>query len=968
MDNNFFQIDSENLLIINSEPLSFKINNMSLKTIINLYEKGNKQINNLILIPGNKKINVWDKLSNLLGVIFIEPLKVTYQNILYNNEYVNLIEEKVYSTFQIDYSLEKLKVKNAKYVQTIDENIYEENYFDNKNIININKDGNIIIVNIDKEYLLNKNEILLNSTNSFNKKLLSKYFDEYFIYPSNKNDFYFYDSINRKNLFQNFNNLLSNKNIKIFKFTGPSGGGKSISLLYFSRTHQNIIYLNLKIIYKLFKESNVDEYLNIILYEFNRLEFGERHNEYKIAFEKIFKLYSDKSPWELLDNLSKFLHDKDIKITIIFDQYKDKYITNNNFKNIKSYLNSTFKLIICSSINNKEIGKLAVDSIIKNKGKIVFLTIDNQEDYFYYMNLCEKKNFEELFSDEKNSNLNEEYRLFNFEPKYIRLLSFNQKTKDEIKNHILEKMTEHYKSLGLDKEFYFFNIYSKIGKKNSYDFLSLYTIPLKYLNLILENESFSIEYKFPFIQNIIANELKEIDTKDYFKKKKYKDNELYANLKGDYFEFASINKINELKKSLFSEEIKYQITVKSIVEMEECDNINFNCQKKIIKLKKNDLLKKKIKQITNDLSHLKNYNSENIIYYLYEYLTKEKEKIETYLGNKRANQDEKKESKTLKKNEKNYKESQKNKVIDTLKNIRINEDEDKNDSENEKEINYISFDEDFKNGSILIKQKNLNGNTLDLGVLLGEKSNKTFIGFQMKFYGEKSHLKSPITKKSLKEKYKSILYKCYENYGITITNWHYIMCLYYNNEDYPYYNQNIVNSINKNGLQYIFYNPIENKFYDRNFNHLEKIKLNFKTNIDFISKANPYNCLVDTGFLEEYSFQTSDDSKIVIKNEETKLVNSIQNLIKKFLKFDVENVCKYHLVEKIHFPIPQNYFLFAFKTKKSILCYYNINNILKCVEINNQKVLNPCFIPCYLNIDKRDNELDIIFYVFKIKK
>ena len=83
-------------------------------------------------------------------------------------------------------------------------------------------------------------------------------------------------------------------------------------------------------------------------------------------------------------------------------------------------------------------------------------------------------------------------------------------------------------------------------------------------------------------------------------------------------------------------------------------------------------------------------------------------------------------------------------------------------------------------------------------------------------------------KKIIKRKIKPILYKCYENYGITVTNWHYIICLYYNNEDFPHYNQNIVNSINKNGLQYIFYNPLENKFYDRYFNHLEKIKLNLK--------------------------------------------------------------------------------------------------------------------------------------------
>ena len=33
-------------------------------------------------------------------------------------------------------------------------------------------------------------------------------------------------------------------------------------------------------------------------------------------------------------------------------------------------------------------------------------------------------------------------------------------------------------------------------------------------------------------------------------------------------------------------------------------------------------------------------------------------------------------------------------------------------------------------------------------------------------------------------------------------------------------------------------------------------------------------------------------------------------------------------MEKIHFPIPQNYFFLAFKTKNSILSYYNIINVI----------------------------------------
>ena len=1068
-----FEINENNQSIIHKEPLNFKINDILLKDIINSI-KNKKQVENLIISKGKNKM-IMDKFGKLLCIIFKNPIKVKYIHGLYNSKYMDFIEKNVKSTLQIDESLEKLNIKVATFTQKISGITYQRDYFKNKNLLNNNTGEGIVIKNSEIHYILESNNISLGDTKIFDKNLLSLYFDKYCDYPSKKQKmFYFYDSISRQNLFNNFITLLNNNDIKIFKFTGPSGGGKSVSLLYLSRMFKNIIYLNIKLINKLFQQAKVDEYLKMILYEFNRLDFQEKKEEHKKSFEDIFKNNSTKSPWELLEKLSSFFSNQNTKITLIFDQYKSKYITKNEFEKITSYLNSTFKLIICSSINNKEIGKEVADTLIKNRKNLVILAVENQYDIFYYMNLCPRKKFKLLFKDRNNKNRNKEYKLFNYEPKYIKLLSNKTKFKD-IERHILKKMKEHYTNLGLDEESYFFNIYTGIGKNINYDILPLNTIPFKYLNLNLDNNTFTFKYKFPFIRNIIEKKIKCIDTEDYFKKKKYNDNELYANLKGHYFEFASINNICKLN-NFFGCKIQYQLTVKSIVKMEECSenkieiNIeDINNHKKILKINKDDLYMKKQNQLKNDLFIIgKNYNDsvKNINYYLYNYLTNENKKIEMYFlekkrkrknkersiskinykniikiteinkGNdlnyyrkekkeKKKNEESNEEDENEKENGNNEKKERKIEINDKLtlegENDFQEEDEKETEAQNEKEakdeddeeeegeereegeeksdeekesneedesseeeeesesenedkkmkkkenVKYIIYDDNFKDGCILVKQRNLNGETLDLGVLLGEKYDKTFIGFQMKFYGENSSLKSEITKDFIRNKYKNILYKCYENYGIKITNWHYIMCLYYNPDDESHYNKNLVNKCNDNDIQYIFYNPNENKFYDRNKNDLENIKLDLKSNIDFISIANPYNFLIDTGFLEEYYSQTSNKSKISIKGKIFNYsLNTVKELIKKNLGLNVEEVCKLEIVKNNNFPIPQNYYLLVFQSDNNIIAYYNIKNKLKCININNNIELEPSYIPCYLNIGKRKNKYNVDFYIFRI--
>ena len=224
--------------------------------------------------------------------------------------------------------------------------------------------------------------ILLNKTN-FNKDDLSNFFDEYFIYPKNKKEFKYYPTSNRQILEENFSRLLNNKKITQFKITGPSGEGKSISLLYFSRCSFNKIYLNLKTIYKLYSPLTIEKYLDLLIHEFGRLNFKDSRK--KDLFEDTFNKYCINNFWELLEKLSQIL--KDHKILFIFDQFKAKYVDQKYFEKIKENLKENLKIIISSSINDHEIGNKAANSLIKHKDNNFKLTEDNQDNYFYCSDL-----------------------------------------------------------------------------------------------------------------------------------------------------------------------------------------------------------------------------------------------------------------------------------------------------------------------------------------------------------------------------------------------------------------------------------------------------------------------------------------------------------------------------------------------------------------------------------------------------
>ena len=979
-----FKLQENNGSKINeySAPLSFNVNRETLNSIINATKSKNQRIILGDIIAQNinsKAISVLDKFSGkLLTIIFNPPIKVIYKQV--SNE-ETLIDEYVYSLCQIDDLLKHYKIQNA-YFKTEDDCLL--NYFESKIFLISKEDNELTIINCDKKYILQKNDIILTDYN-FDKSSLSKYFDKYFIYPNNENNFQLFLSERRKNLLFNINILLnnnsSNKPITKFKISGPSSEGKSITLLYASRLCKNIIYLNLKVLIKLYKENKIDEYLNILLYEFGRLDFSKvQQNNYKAEFEEKFNQNIDKSPWELLEILCNYLKDKGI--ILILDQFKDKYVSTTIFEEIKKNLNPLFKIIISSSINDKDIGEKVSASIYKNKGTPKVLNFENQDDYFYYIDLINKNEFEECFLKNKSEILIEKSKLFNYEPKYIQLL--NEKTEEEISIHILKKMEEHCEKLGLELNFYIFNIYAKIGIKINYEILNIKTLSLKYCKLIFGEETFTIQYKFQFIESIVNKKIKEIDTKDYFEKQKYKEHELYNDLKGKFFEYSSILAIIKKKEFFKNNPIQNILPVKTIVGMEKYeDNETFSIYKNIgsiNKVKYEELLNKNLDLINNEINTISNScmdidesinnkkkknvsnnslfkddnsNLKNINYYYNENLKKEQKRINELilLGKKRREEIKKDPEKGIK-NEKSLQ-----KDID-------------------KSIDIITYPEEFQNSSILITQKKITGKTLDLGFLFEKKDKKKFVGLQMKFYDKNTKLKEPITKDSIKNSIQPILMNCLENLGMKITEWHYVMCLYYNNKDDAEYNKYLIQNCKKYNIEYIFFNPLNNEFYDRDEIPFENFETNFLTNIDFDSKSNPYNILIDTSFLKKYLDQTADKSlllgedDLIFDKKSSEVINNLKSVLKEKNIIDIKIICKFKLIEDYHFPIPQNLFCLLFLSKqRSLLYYFNIDNELKCKDIELRKDIMPSFISNHIeNNDKERNKENIYFYVLQMFK
>ena len=243
----------------------------------------------------------------------------------------------------------------------------------------------------------------------------------------------------------------------------------------------------------------------------------------------------------------------------------------------------------------------------------------------------------------------------------------------------------------------------------------------------------------------------------------------------------------------------------------------------------------------------------------------------------------------------------------------------------------------------------------------------------MKFYSEKTKIDKDEQKKfeknSIKNKFINILSNAKINFDINISEWHYIMIIYFNqNDEDNKYGKNLVKLCKKFNLEYIFFNPCEKKFYNSNFEKIEKISITNKSNLDLDININPYLifksfCDFDKNIINSIDFEIFDctsnklaieikklSEKIKIKDISVFIRTLENNLELKNIKIIGMIKCKMAL-----FPKEKYGYFITTKDNNILLCYNNNNFIIYYDYLNNKKMEQNEFFKF-----KNDNQLYII--------
>ena len=588
-------------------------NQITYKQLYKLKEE--KKLLDYFVIDGKKSFVLREKRKDQkLYLFFLCPISVIFQNVYYNNKYQDFEQNNIYSSIQIEEYFNNLNFSNPEVIIKNSKKFYYEAKFDIDPFI---EDDKLIIYNntsVYNDFISNYN-IIDDNEKIFNPENLSKYFYKYFLYNkinNNNNIFEYYYTQNRKDLFSFLKIIICSKDIHFFKFCGPTSTGKSTTLLKFSRQFGSIIYLNLKLIYELEKSQKIFDYYNLIVYEFGRLDF--ENNRDLIDLQNLLKLECQNKPsifiiYKILDFI------KYQNCIIIFDQFKMKYINTDYFDKIENLIkNSNLKLIICSSINDRDIRKEVLKTIKYFRGNPKELNQFTQFYYFYFA-----QNFFEKVTSGDNE-LDKLLNLFDYKPKYkFLLLNSNNKydTIKAIKNKIISKMINFFsfdKDLDLCK--ILLNIKSNINLKLTYDQFSniIEKVPLKYYILKLEEEYFEIDYVFKFIKVIEKEKITQEECKNYFENKKYLiDKSFDGKVKGEFFEMSS--KFYLEFQNAVPKKIDYKISVKNIANMEILENED-NIFGKLIynsKFKGLEMVKKTPEKEAKEIIHVKELLNKNKI-------------------------------------------------------------------------------------------------------------------------------------------------------------------------------------------------------------------------------------------------------------------------------------------------------------------------------------------------------------------
>ena len=815
--------------------LHIKINEKeyTYRKIFDNYKSTN--IDNLLisLDPLERYFSLIDK--DNIYYFFIIPLKITIEK---DNKITK--PEIIYSYEQIKTMIDEKDLNNA-YIKT------NNNTYDRLNSLNviilINKNIYEFTIEIKSTQndINNNKPFLISLFQGFKPNQLTNNFYQYFKYNSQSekdNFFNFQLSEERKEIFSYLNILKENKNLYIFKLTGPSSNGKSTTLLYYSRTQINVFYFNLSYLSKKEIEKDYKNIFNTFSEEMDRLLLSENFNKYDI--EQLILNHNGNNIWNIVSALVNYLLNKKNNIIFIFDQFKSKNVEHDIYLSLlKKIKNTNIKFVICSSINDCEIKSDYRKTIFDFKGNPKFLNEITQQYYFYFVFL-----YKQIYI--KKDKYYQLFKLFGFMQKYQYIFMNSKVDKlekeiEEIDKKIEEKLKE-FNSTSLLINLREINLYDSLvnileilDQNIEYNKLMSYydILPLKYFYLEFKQDYFQIHYLFEYILIFIKKKYNNIKNSLFFKNGDWLKEEVKSNIKGHYFEKSVVNSIKEKR-------IKFEENYDRVIKLNEICSMDFEIKDKLKealkyiivfdnnKIKESDInkegeieLKKDDEKLIHEKEDKKDSNKiSKIIEGRFEVV---KKIIDDNYG---------KIEKDLEKfiSDKTYKEN----LLD-IKDFKryINSFERIDNKRREKIIGY-------ENNSILIEQEKINGRCIDMAMIRKNKENKNiFIGFQMKCFREdtKGGNASKISKMLIKCNYIDILMNSEQLLGIKIDEWHYIMILFYYhkskeiNEICTY----LLNKCKTNKIKYIFYEPTEEKFYDNEFKEIINIYklLDENSNLDF---------------------------------------------------------------------------------------------------------------------------------------
>lgn len=905
----------------------------------------------------------------------------------------NIISQNICCSDEIsillkNYEKNKVIFKNKMYDS---KNNFEIFYSKAKNIEFFYNDIELSVLNFNNKFQL----LVLKS--QFAPKDSSPYFYEYFPGNENQTKIVYIDSAQRTKLTYIISKFIFNPEVRLFKFTGPSGIGKSFSLFIISRSSYNRIYLNLKVLNNLKEDhKQIIKLKNILISELNRLTTclsSKEKNKLKDIINNKFELE------DLIINIINNL--KKTTSLIILDQFKYKYFT--NFNSIEDSLINTksnnLKLIICSSVDDK-IGRESIDflsTLLISKDDTKIELSKMQKHFFYISELLETKEKELLFNNLINNDdklLNYSLNKFNYVPKYVSRILNNKKESPvdeitEIKLRIKDKIKTYY-NFNTEEELAFNLInlqkymYIKF-KINDLKYISS-LFPLKYFVVkfysnnkeeyfanednINEINSFDIEINFNFMIEILNDYKKDIQ-QEFFIQKYYKLHDGFTI--GGYFEFIAIDKIkNGILK--LPENSDISLRLKCICNMNEVDmEINdFSSNAKLKDLifnKKDNSTKELLLDIDSNINYNVNFSSEEFKLYFdcEDEFEEEKEKF-------------------LRDNTVSIYYIENKKIINYIK---VNT-EQKKTKEIYLEVKDKEIYKNIKENNIIFTQSQQNAPVYDAGYLFGKSYKKKFIGFQMKSLRDTSNKTlQKINKKYVIENSIQLLFTSKLLFDVDIVEWHYIVVgILFDSEneifeDEKKYSVQLQKHCEKNDIRFIYYNPFKKIFLDSDKNEIIDL-LNNKSNLFNKSDNKPY-----------FQFDIINIPIIKRENKPSHFINFLKNMYvdnKEFIDINDKNFYKNKIIsfknticdileiksikfkttkkfdDSLNLPNPGKNLLFFFK-KKSIsndqFSYYAFLRKNKKPELFTCEKKGETIVEEFEYLYFSHFNLNVEFYVFK---